>query len=111
MQFRTRYESASELNLFINRNGATHPVYIANPSQCTDEEIRDIMTDMELITINHPKQIDSRTTYKQIEEALKSCKTYELNLICQFVAPDEVMNKIYSQFQVLKNKIAFKIRP
>jgi hypothetical protein len=23
------------------RNGATHPVYIANPSQCTDEEIRE----------------------------------------------------------------------
>ena len=62
------------------------------------------------ITIDNPRQLSSRTTYKQIEEALKSCKTYELNLICQFVAPDEVMNKIYSQFQVMKNKIAFKLR-
>ena len=66
---------------------------------------------MTLITIDNPKQLQSRTTYKEIEAALRHCKTNELNLICQFVAPDEVMNKIYSQFQVLKNKIAFKIRP
>ena len=65
---------------------------------------------MELITINHPKQIDSRTTYKAIEAALQNHKSKEVHLCCQFVATDEVMSNISAKFQVIKNKIAFKLR-
>lgn len=65
---------------------------------------------MTLITIDNPKQIDSRTTYKAIEAALQNHKSKEVHLCCQFIAPDEVMNKISAKFQVIKNKIAFKLR-
>ena len=65
---------------------------------------------MTLITINHPKQIDSRTTYKAIEAALQNHKSKEVHLCCQFITTDEVMNKIVGKFQVIKNKIAFKLR-
>jgi len=64
----------------------------------------------QLITINHPKQIDSRTTYKAIEAALQNHKSKEVHLCCQFITTDEVMNKIGAKFQLIKNKIAFKLR-
>ena len=65
---------------------------------------------MTLITIDNPKQIDSRTAYKAIEAALQNHKSKEVHLCCRFITTDEVMNKIVGKFQVIKNKIAFKLR-
>jgi len=65
---------------------------------------------MELITISYPKQIDSRATYKAIEAALQNHKSKEVHLCCQFITTDEVMKTICDRFQVIKNKIAFKLR-
>lgn len=65
---------------------------------------------MILITISTPKAIDSPTTYKAIEAALQNHKSKEVHLCCQFITTDEVMKTICDKFQVIKNKIAFKLR-
>jgi len=69
-----------------------------------------MIDNMELITINHPKQINSRTTYKAIEAALQNHKSKEVHLCINFIAPDNVTDELARRFQVIKNKIAFKLR-
>lgn len=65
---------------------------------------------MTFITIDSPKAIDSKKVHSEIENHIKQGKkTFEINLICQFVAPDEVMKIISNKFRLIKNRIAFSL--
>jgi len=66
---------------------------------------------MTFITIDSPKAIDSKKVHSEIKKHIEQGKkTFEVNLICQFITTDEVMKTISNKFQVIKNKIAFQIR-
>ena len=66
---------------------------------------------MIFVTIDSPNAIDSKKVHSEIKKHIEQGKkTFEVNLICQFVAPDDVLKIISNKFQVIKNKIAFQIR-
>lgn len=65
---------------------------------------------MAFVTIDSPTAIDSKKVHSEIKKHIEEGKkTFEINLICQFVAPDEVMKIISNKFRLIKNRIAFPL--
>lgn len=59
------------------------------------------------ITLSKPSEVNSVATRKEVARLIgNGAKTNEINLVCEFLAPDHVMTEIYNVFRVMKNREA-----
>lgn len=60
------------------------------------------------IELNDPKSINGEKLKNDIDFLIqKGVKTNEIILCCTFIAPENVLNEIFSKFRKLKNKARF----